>query len=47
MNKYRVSITYNLSPSLLWQWNDLLSNGVFIEDDDLASILVLGTHGRP
>ncbi len=34
MNKYRVSVTYNLSPSLLWQWDDLLRNGVFIEGVD-------------
>lgn len=34
MNKYRVSITYNLSPSLLWQWDDILNNGAFIESED-------------
>nr|WP_148678234.1 glycoside hydrolase family 57 protein [Vulcanisaeta distributa] len=34
VNKYRVSVTYNLSPSLLWQWDDLLRNGVFIEGAD-------------
>ncbi len=34
VNRYGVSITYNLSPSLLWQWNDLINNGVFIESKD-------------
>jgi len=38
-SKYRVSITYNLSPSLLWQWDDLLSNGTFIENKDFIEYI--------
>ena len=34
VDRYRVSITYNLSPSLLWQWDDILRNGAFIEGGD-------------
>ena len=34
VNKYKVSITYNLSPSLLWQWDDILRNGAFVEGED-------------
>jgi len=34
VDKYRVSITYNLSPSLLWQWDDALKNGILIEGED-------------
>ncbi|MFB6469698.1 MAG: glycoside hydrolase [Vulcanisaeta sp. AZ3] len=37
VNKYKVPITYNLSPSLLWQWDDIINNGAFIEGDEFIT----------
>ena len=34
VNKYKVSVTYNLSPSLLWQWDDIIKNGAFLDIGD-------------
>ncbi|WP_069806551.1 glycoside hydrolase [Vulcanisaeta thermophila] len=39
LSKYRVSFTYNLSPSMLYQWLEVISKGVFIEGGEAVEFV--------
>jgi len=39
LRKYRLGITYNLSPSLLLQWEELLSRGVLLDGGDHLELI--------